>query len=230
MEGKQLKVIVFDAFGTLFKFTRGGSARTIMKHITDLGIEVDEKAFLAEWKPFYNSHTVGYDTFMTEREIFTARNQMLYDRYNVSRDARADADELLLEASQRVAFPEVRAVLDELKKKHKVYIGSNTDDDILESVMKKNVITVDKIYTSENLKCYKPDSCFYKKILEDNDFLPEEILFVGDTGADDIVGPKSVGMKTALVDRDGSCDDFGQDYTISDLSDLTALDKKDLFI
>ncbi|WP_196812639.1 hypothetical protein [Butyrivibrio sp. XPD2002] len=99
-----------------------------MKHIMDLGIEVDEKAFLEEWKPFYTSHTVGADTFMTEREIFFARNQMLYERYNVDRDARADADELLSEASKRVAFPDVPIALEEIKKHYKVFIGSNTDN------------------------------------------------------------------------------------------------------
>ncbi len=131
-----IKAIVFDAFGTLFQFTRGSSTRTIMKHITDLGIEVDEKAFLEEWKPFYTSHTVEIDTFMTEREIFFARNQILYERYNVDRDARADADELLSEASKRVAFPDVPIALEEIKKHYKVFIGSNTDDDVLECVMK----------------------------------------------------------------------------------------------
>ncbi|WP_026652727.1 hypothetical protein [Butyrivibrio proteoclasticus] len=110
-----IKAIVFDAFGTLFQFSKGSSARTIMRHITDLGIEVDEKAFIEEWKPFYISHTVGYDLFMTEREIFSARNKMLYSRYNVDRDAIADADELLLEASKRLAFSEAPGVLEEIK-------------------------------------------------------------------------------------------------------------------
>ncbi|WP_029324300.1 HAD family hydrolase [Butyrivibrio sp. AE3004] len=215
-----IKAIVFDAFGTLFKFTKGSSARTILKYITDLGIEVDEAAFLEEWKPFYSRHTVGYDTFLTEREIFSARNQMFYDRYNVNRDARADADELLWEASERVAFPEVHSALEGLKRHYMVFIGSNTDDDVLESVMKKNNVVVEKIYTSENQRCYKPDSLFYKRILADNDFLPEEFLFVGDTGKDDIIGPKIVGMKTALVDRDGTGTDYGQDYTIGSLTEL----------
>ena len=215
-----IKAIVFDAFGTLFKFTKGSSARTIMRHITDLGIEVHEKAFLDEWKPFYISHTVGYDIFMTEREIFSARNKMLYSRYNVDRDARADADELLHEASERVAFSEVQSVLEEIKKHYKVYIGSNTDDVVLESVMKKNRVSVDKIYTSENQRCYKPDIRFYKRIVEDNDLLPDEFLFVGDTGNDDIIGPKTIGMKTAFVDRDGTGTDYGQDYTIANLKEL----------
>lgn len=38
-----MKVIIFDAFGTLFKVTSGGSARTIINNITASGGSVDEK-------------------------------------------------------------------------------------------------------------------------------------------------------------------------------------------
>ena len=53
-----MKTIIFDAFGTLFKVTNGGSARTIMQYIADCGARVDEKAFLEEWKSFYKKHTL----------------------------------------------------------------------------------------------------------------------------------------------------------------------------
>ena len=86
-----------------------------------------------------------------------------------------------------------------------------------------NHVSVDKIYTSENQRCYKPDVRFYNRIIDDNDFLPDEFLFVGDTGSDDIIGPKSVGMKTAFVDRDGCGAEYGQDYTIKRLDELLAL-------
>lgn len=33
-----MKAIIFDAFGTLFRVTNGGSAKTIMKNITDCGM------------------------------------------------------------------------------------------------------------------------------------------------------------------------------------------------
>lgn len=39
-----IKALIFDAFGTLFKVTTGGSAKTIIKHIEDAtGVTVDEK-------------------------------------------------------------------------------------------------------------------------------------------------------------------------------------------
>lgn len=215
-----MRAIIFDAFGTLFRVISGGSAMTIMKNITDCGIVVDEKAFLEEWKAYYKNHTSGDCKFMTERDIFIARIQMFYDRYHVNRNAENDTDSLLAGAFERVAYPEIKTVLNELMKNYLVFIGSNTDNDVLESVMQKNGITVHKVYTSENLKCYKPSSQFFKQILNDNGLLSHEVLFVGDSITDDILGPKAIGIKTVWLDRNGIGGNNGQDYTITDLNGL----------
>lgn len=219
-KGGIMKAIIFDAFGTLFKVTSGGSARTIMKNIADCGGIVDEKAFLEEWKRYYKNHTTGNCEFMTERNIFISRIQMFYDRYGISRSAKNDADFLLAEAFEREAYPEVKAVLDELKQNYMIFIGSNTDNDVLESVMQKNDITVHKVYTSENLKCYKPVQRFYTHILEENGLTPLEVLFVGDSITDDVLGPKAVGIQTVWLDRNGVGGDRGQDARITDLNEL----------
>lgn len=215
-----MKAIIFDAFGTLFKVTNGGSARTIMKNITSCGVSVDEKVFLQEWKEYYKNHTVANCKFMTERDIFISRIQMFYDRYGVIRNAEADADALLASAFEREAYPETRTVLNELMKKYKVFIGSNTDNNVLESVMRKNNITVHKVYTSEELKCYKPMPRFFTHILEDNGLSPQEVLFVGDSVTDDILGPKAVSMQTVWIDRNELGGEYGQDFRIVDLKGL----------
>lgn len=215
-----MKAIIFDAFGTLFKVTNGGSARTIMKNITAGGVSVDEKAFLQEWKEYYKKHTTGNCEFMTERDIFISRIQMFYDRYGVIRNAEEDADALLAGAFEREAYPETRTVLNELMKKYKVFIGSNTDNNVLESVMRKNNITVHKVYTSENLKCYKPTPRFFTHILDENGLSPQEVLFVGDSITDDVLGPKAASMKTVWIDRNELGGEFGQDFRITDLKGL----------
>lgn len=213
-----MKAIIFDAFGTLFKVTNGGSARSIMQYITEKVGMVDEKAFLDEWKSYYKKQTADSCMFLTERNIFISRIQMFYDRYGISRNAEIDADALLAEAFRREAYTETKTVLNELMKKYKVFIGSNTDNDVLDSVMSKNDISVHKVYTSENLKCYKPSPLFYQKILIDNDLLPQEVLFVGDSVTDDVRGPKSLEIRTVWIDREGKGGDFGQDFTVKDLN------------
>ena len=215
-----MKAIIFDAFGTLFKVTDGGSARTIRNYIVETGAVVDEAAFREEWKAYYKRHTSGEEEFRTEREIFLARSQMFYDRYGMSRSAEEDADTLLAGAFEREVYPEVKEVLAGLMERYQVFIGSNTDNDVLESVMRKNDIKVHKVYTSEDLKYYKPNPKFFEQILKENGLSAEDVLFVGDSVTDDILGPKTVGMKTVWVDRKGIGGGVGQDWTVTELSEL----------
>ncbi len=215
-----MKAIIFDAFGTLFKVTSGGSARTIINNIITSGGSVDEKEFLEEWKAYYKKHTIGGCDFMTERDIFISRIQMYYDRYCIDRSAENDADSLLTGAFEREAYPEVKVAIENLMEKYQVFIGSNTDHDVLESVIRKNDIKVHKIYTSETLKCYKPNPQFYISILDENGLSPQDVMFVGDSIMDDILGPKTIGIKTIWIDRNGIGGDSGQDYTITDLGEL----------
>lgn len=215
-----MKAIIFDAFGTLFKVTSGGSAKTIIKNITASGSSIDEKEFLEEWKSYYKKHTIGDCDFMTERDIFISRIQMFYNRYGVDRSAKNDADALLTGAFEREVYPEVKEVIEKLMLKYQVFIGSNTDNDVLESVIRKNGIKVHKIYTSENLKCYKPNPRFFQKILDENSLSPQDVMFVGDSITDDILGPKNIGIKTTWIDRSRIGGNNGQDYTIFDLGEL----------
>ena len=215
-----MRAIIFDAFGTLFKVASGGSAKTIMKNITECGIDIDGKVFLEEWKSYYKKHTSDDCKFMTERDIFISRIQMFYDRYHVKRNAENDANSLLSTAFSREAYPETKDVLHDLMENYLVFIGSNTDNDVLECVMQNNNIAVHKVYTSENLKCYKPSGHFFRQILDDSALSANEVLFVGDSVTDDIMGPKAIGIKTVWIDRDGGGCDFGQDYTITNLNEL----------
>jgi len=215
-----ITAVIFDAFSTLFKVEKGSSAKTIICNIRSEGAEVDQTQFMDEWKSFYKKYTAADSEFKTERDIFISRIRMFYDRYGIKRKAEADTDSMLAAAFERKAFDEVREVIAELRKKYKVFIGSNTDNDALDAVMKKNKVSVDKVYTSENLRCYKPNPEFFRKILEENGLKPDNVLFVGDSISDDILGPKALGIKTVLIDREGIGIGAGQDHTIGNLCEL----------
>lgn len=199
-----IKAIIFDAFGTLFKVTGGASARKIISYIEETGQVVCEKAFMDEWKSFYREKTLDSAGFLTEREMFISRIKMFYERYGVLRDPENDADDLLKEAHFREVYDDALPALERLKKNHSVFIGSNSDNDVLYSVMEKSGMETHKVYTSESLRCYKPSPRFYTNILEENGLRPCEVLFVGDSLTDDIYGPNKVGIKTCWVNRTGA--------------------------
>ena len=116
-------------------------------------------------------------------------------------------------------------MINELMKNYQAFIGLNTDNDVIVSVMQSNSILVHRVYTSENLKCYKPDRRFFELILSENCFSPDEVIFVGDSISDDILGPKAIGIKTVWIDRIGTGGNHGQNYTICDFTRLYSVVK-----
>lgn len=216
-----IKAVIFDVFGTLIKVEKGNSAKVTMDRITAAcGTEINETEFLAEWRSYYASHTADGSDFMTECEIFTSRIRMFYERYSVKRNAAEDTAALLSAAYERKAYEDVQSTFSALRGSFRLILGSNTDNDILNYVAEKNALRADIIYTSEDLRCYKPCRRFFESILEAESLRPDQVIFVGDSPRDDIIGPKQLGIRTVLIDRTGSCGNYGQDHTIAELTEL----------
>ena len=219
-----MKALIFDVFGTLIKVEKCNSAKSIMANIAKAtGAVMNEEGFLSEWRSFYASHANSGDSFISERDIFIARIEMFYVRYGVHRNAEADYESMFASAYKRDAYEDVLPALNRLRTKYRIILGSNTDNDVLDAVLSKNGIITDGVYTSESLKCYKPDIEFFNAILEAEHLKPHEVLFIGDNPRDDIKGPKQAGIKTVFIDRNSDGGDYGQTCTIHDLSELVRL-------
>ncbi len=217
-----IKTVIFDAFDTLFNVEKGASAKYVIERIKRCGCTVDEAEIYKIWTRYYKENTSVNSSFKTEREIFTDRIQMLYNKFGVLYDAAADADLLMEKSKNRYVFDDVVPALEKLKGVCNIYIGSNTDNDVLLAVMKNNGITVDKIYTSENLRCYKPSAEFYNAIVNENGLLYNEVLFVGDSLTDDVLGPQNVNIKTCWLNREEKPrTEITPDYEIQSLMELT---------
>lgn len=199
-----IQAVVFDVFGTFIQVTEGKSARTVLGIVqAECDAVVDGEEFARQWRSFYCDATDAGQAFHTEREIFTARLAGIYDRYGLRRSARADADAMMDEACLRDAFPDVRPALTALRQRYRVYIGSNTDDDLLAAVLSRNGIEVDGIYTSEGLGCYKPDPRFYEGLLTGIGLPESAVAFVGDSPLEDVLMPARLGFHAYLMDRRG---------------------------
>ena len=92
-------------------------------------------------------------------------------------------------------------MLDALRPKCKLFIGSTSDHAPVMNDIQRNGIQVNKVFTSEYLKVYKPEKEFYQLILDELKMQPEEVIFVGDSLADDVFGPASLGIKTIWINR-----------------------------
>ena len=216
-----LKSIIFDAYGTLIS-TGNGSVSAAQK-ILELNGRNDISAvdFYGDWKKYHRIHMNSPD-FISEENIFHMDLNELYKDYHLSRNADTDVQIMLDTLDKRTAFPETKEVLEKLSKKYIVCIGSNTDTAPLLSNLKHNDLIVNRIFTSQELKAYKPNTVFYEKILHELAVDSSEVLFVGDSPLDDVTGPKSAGIKACLINRKKTnfSSEITADFEISDLRDL----------
>jgi FMN phosphatase YigB (HAD superfamily) len=83
------------------------------------------------------------------------------------------------------------------------------------------------IYTSEKMKAYKPSKIFFEKILKKINFNKDEILFIGDSIEDDIIGANSVGLRTVLINRKNNPKYMGNEasYLIKNMYELLKIIK-----
>jgi len=101
-------------------------------------------------------------------------------------------------------LPENRlAVIQSLKKKHSIYLLSNTNTIHLDTFKKKlgrvrwlrfyNLF--DKMYLSHEMGLRKPNAAIFEYILEEQNLKPEEVFFIDDS-SEHIEGANKLGIKT----------------------------------
>lgn len=218
-----IKYIFFDAYGTLIS-TGTGSVDAARKILSDKDCEATAEEFYKKWKELHRSHIDNLKSFCNEKSIFELDLKELYDIYNIDGDYIQDVSYMLETLGNRKAFDETRNVVNELSKSFILCVASTTDSEPLFSDLKNNDINIENVFTSESMQVYKPKSEFYLKILKALDADPDEVLFVGDSLIDDVIGPQNVGLKTCWINRKNA--DLGNvnpNYVVNSLTELLSL-------
>jgi 2-haloacid dehalogenase len=87
-----------------------------------------------------------------------------------------------------------------LQTKYKLVVLSNGDPDMLETAKKYHKVPFDKVISVAEANSFKPHVATYKKAADILDLKLDQILFVANH-AFDVIGAKSAGMRTAMINR-----------------------------
>jgi HAD superfamily hydrolase (TIGR01509 family) len=100
-------------------------------------------------------------------------------------------------------FPETMSVLDELKKKYKLCMITNTFKQSHQSMAQNyhfdNIF--DLIIVSYKVGAVKPNPLMYEVALKKLKVKPDEMVMVGDTLEDDALAPEKLGIHGIVIDR-----------------------------
>ena len=212
------KAVVFDAYGTLFDVN---SAAEKCKE----KIGANWETFANFWRTTQLEYT-WLRSLMKRHKNFWEVTKDSLDKtmkvFNINKDMK---EELLSLYKILSPYPEVRGVLDELKKKnYKLAILSNGNTTLLNELVASNKLNdlFDDLFSIEEVKVYKPDSRVYEIPIKKYNVKANEITFLS-ANTWDVSGGGNFGYNSIWVNRNKSVFDSLDFQPKNEINNLTQL-------
>ena len=215
---QNIQVITFDCYGTLIDWETG--ATQYMSGIlgrTHSSLPV--RRVFERWEEIQFIYL--QDPYETYREILFHSLLDTLDELKIPyRDGDGDGFGEVFGTCQ--PFPDVPPGLARLKKKYKLGIISNIDDDILARSLTYLGTGMDFLITAERVGFYKPDPEPFKLALEMIGVAPSHILHAAFGYKYDLRPASELGMATCFVNRSGLAlpPGYAPDITVASIADL----------
>ena len=218
---KNIKAIIFDAYGTLFDVN--SAAKKCKDKIGDKW-----EGFARYWRTTQLEYT-WLRTMMQKHENFWKITEDSLDHtmetFKIKKGMRNELLNLYKELSP---YPEVKECLESLKnKKIKIAILSNGTPDLLRGLVESNNIQnyFDDIMSIESVGVYKPDSRVYEMPIKKYDCEPKNICFMS-SNTWDVSGGGVFGYNSIWVNRSNKVFDklsYKPKFVINDLNELLTI-------
>ena len=193
------KAIVFDAYGTLFDVN--SAAEKCKDKIGDRW-----EAFANFWRITQLEYTWLRSLMERHKDFWAITEDSLDKSMKVFGIDMNMKDDLLNLYKILSTYPEVKEVLENLKKKNlKLSILSNGTPTLLNELVKSNNLNnlFDDLFSVEEVKVYKPVSKVYDLPVKKYQIKPQEIIFLS-ANTWDVSGGGNYGYNAVWVNRNKS--------------------------
>jgi len=196
---KNVKAIIFDAYGTLFDVN--SAAEKCKDKIGDKW-----ESFANYWRTTQLEYTWLRSLMKRHKNFWQITEDSLDKSMNAFNIDKSMRDELLDLYKILNTFPEVKDVLKKLKEKnYKLAILSNGTPALLNELVKKNNIEniFDDIFSIEDVGIYKPDSRVYDIPTKKYQIQKNEVAFLS-ANTWDVSGGGNYGYNAIWVNRNNN--------------------------
>ena len=196
---KNIKAIIFDAYGTLFDVN--SAAKKCKGKIGDKW-----ENFANYWRTTQLEYTWLRSLMKKHKDFWKVTEDSLDKSMKVFNIQSSMRNELLDLYKKLSVFPEVLGVLEDLKKrKFKLCILSNGTPALLNELVKTNNLNdfFDNVFSVEQVGVYKPDSRVYDIPLKKYKIKKKEVVFLS-ANTWDISGGGNFGYNTIWVNRNNN--------------------------
>ena len=218
---KNIKAIIFDAYGTLFDVN--SAAEKCKEKLGDKW-----ERFANYWRTTQLEYTWLRSLMRRHKDFWQITEDSLdksMNFYNIDNSMRSELLNLYKVLSP---FTEVRDALNKLKQSnYKLAILSNGTPDLLNELVVSNQLKdiFDDIFSVEEAGIFKPDSKVYDLPINKYNIEKNEVLFLS-ANTWDVSGAGNYGYNTVWVNRNNNIFDkldFEPNQQISNLSELLDL-------
>jgi glycerol-3-phosphate cytidylyltransferase len=186
-----IKAIIFDLGGVI----QGLDWSPVVNAIIDLKEGLDIETYKAALYYDRENYFDLYETSQMSKEQFWG---MVATRLNIDQKHISKLSESFELLYSFVNY-ELIDFLRKLKQDYKLFALANISPELENKIVKDNIYAhlFDSIYYSHQIGLKKPDPKAFYKVLEENDMIVEECLFV-DNDMKNIVGANNIGIKSVL--------------------------------
>ncbi len=212
------KVVVFDAYGTLFDVNSAAE-----KCKDKIGAKWE--AFANFWRTTQLEYTWLRSLMKRHKNFWDVTEDSLDKSMKVFNVNNNMKNELLSLYKILSPYPEVRGVLEDLKKKNfKLAILSNGTPDLLNELVENNKLNnlFDDLFSIEEVKIYKPDPRVYELPVKKYRVKSDEITFLS-ANTWDVSGGGNFGYNSIWVNRNNSVFDILDFQPKNEINNLTQL-------
>ena len=223
IEFDKYDVLTFDCYGTLIDW-RSGILAVLKPLLANHNVSLDDNQILEIYAEFESEQEKG--EYTKYRDVLKAVVRKFGERLSF-KPSLSEQDSLPDSIKNWQPFPDTIEALQSLKKRFKLAIISNVDDDLFAFTAQRLGIEFDQVITAEQAKSYKPSPNNFKLAIERIGLPPEKVLHVAGSIYHDIVPASSLGLSTVWVNRTNK-EGRGAEPAASGKADLEVTDLQTL--
>ena len=197
LDFRHFDVITFDCYGTLIDW-ESGMLEALRPFREENGLRVSDDQLLESFAALEANLESG--DYIRYREVLRGVMRGLAMRYSVPMD-RVDMDALAASLPRWRPFPDTVAALTRLKKRCKLAVVSNTDDDFFAATARLLEVPFDWVITAEQVRAYKPSPRNFERALEVMGVAKGRVLHAAQSRYHDVAPASALGMATVWVNR-----------------------------
>jgi 2-haloacid dehalogenase len=197
MDFSHFTTISFDCYGTLIDW-ESGILPVLRAVLASHGQSLSAAAILELYGEFEAEAESG--PYQSYRDVLQAVVRAFANRF---RFQASSAEIQSLHESVRAwpPFPDTVAALGELRKRYKIVVISNIDDDLFAQTRKLLDVEFNAVITAEQAKSYKPSLNNFQMALRTLAISPDRLLHAAQSAYHDVVPARSLGISTVWVNR-----------------------------